>query len=224
MIGSNHSLDTFRIKDFLTRNYQPYSQIDLERDADVQDLLGRFQLMITDLPVLICRRSIVLRNPTNQEIADCLGFNESIDRTHVRDLVVVGAGAAGLAAAVYAFRRARRARHRIGCSGRTSWSKFKDRKLPWFSYWHFRTRTGRKRLHAGAKFGAQMLIARNAEGLSCDRRPYALKLDGEEKIPARTVVIATVLNIARFNSRIYRIRGGRRLLQCNSHRSADVWW
>lgn len=100
VIGSNHSLDTFRIKDFLTRNYQPYSQIDLERDADVQDLLGRFQLMITDLPVLICRRSIVLRNPTNQEIADCLGFNESIDRTHVRDLVVVGAGAAGLAAAV----------------------------------------------------------------------------------------------------------------------------
>jgi len=101
LIGSNHSLDTFRIKDFLTRNYQPYSYIDLERDTDVQDLLDRFNLAISDLPVLICRRSIVLRNPTNQEIVDCLGLNESIDRTHVRDMVVVGAGPAGLAAAVY---------------------------------------------------------------------------------------------------------------------------
>lgn len=86
LIGSNHSLDTFRIKDFLTRNYQPYSYIDLERDTDVQDLLDRFNLSTSDLPVLICRRSIVLRNPTNQEIVDCLGLNESIDRTHVRDM------------------------------------------------------------------------------------------------------------------------------------------
>src|ERR1051326_6981235 len=101
LIGSNHSLDTFRIKDFLTRNYQPYSYIDLERDRDVQELLDRFNLAISDLPVLICRRSIVLRNPTNQEIAGCLGLNESVDRTHLRDMIVVGAGPAGLAAAVY---------------------------------------------------------------------------------------------------------------------------
>src|SRR5690242_10170580 len=82
LIGSNHSLDTFRIKDFLTGNYQPYSYIDLDRDADVQELLDRFHLALSDLPVLICRRSIVLRNPTNKEIVDCVGLNESIDRTH----------------------------------------------------------------------------------------------------------------------------------------------
>src|SRR5205807_4840996 len=51
--------------------------------------------------VVICRCTVVLRNPTNQEIADCLGFNDAIDRTQLRDLVVVGAGPAGLAAAVY---------------------------------------------------------------------------------------------------------------------------
>src|SRR2546429_3594046 len=55
LIGSSHSLDTFRIKEFLTRNYQPYSYIDLERDAEVQELLDRFHVAITDLPVLICR-------------------------------------------------------------------------------------------------------------------------------------------------------------------------
>src|ERR1700741_5390633 len=101
LIGSNHSLDTFRIKEGLTRNYQPYDYIDLERDAAVQDLLDRFHVAIDELPVLICRRTIVLRNPSNQEIVDCLGFNEGIDQTHVRDLIVVGARAAGLAAAVY---------------------------------------------------------------------------------------------------------------------------
>src|SRR5882672_1502631 len=101
LIGSSHSLDTLRIKEFLTRNYQPYSYIDLEQDADVQELLDRFKVAIADLPVLICRGRIVLRNPTNQEIAACLGFNEGIDQTHVRDMIVVGAGPAGLAAAVY---------------------------------------------------------------------------------------------------------------------------
>jgi len=58
LIGSSHSLDTFRIKEFLTRNYQPYSYVDLDREADVQDLLDRFHVEITDLPVLICRRNV----------------------------------------------------------------------------------------------------------------------------------------------------------------------
>jgi hypothetical protein len=61
-------------QELLTRNYQPYSYIDLEREAEVQDLLDRFQVAIDELPVLICRRGIVLRNPSNQEIVNCLGF------------------------------------------------------------------------------------------------------------------------------------------------------
>jgi hypothetical protein len=102
LIGFSHSLDTLRIKEFLTRNYQPYSYIDLERDAEVQEMLDRFSLSIDDLPVLICRGTAVLLNPTNEEITECLGFNEGIDHAHVRDLIIVGAGPAGLAAAVYA--------------------------------------------------------------------------------------------------------------------------
>ena len=192
LIGSNHSLDTFRIKDFLTRNYQPYSYIDLERDSDVQDLLDRFNLAITDLPVLICRRSIVLRNPTNQEIVDCLGFNDSVDRTHVRDMVVVGAGPAGLAAAVYGASEGLNvlvieSNAPGGQAGASS-------KIE--NYLGFPTGISGQELAGNAytqaqKFGAQLLIARAAKGLACDRRPYALKFEGEEKIPARTVVIAT---------------------------------
>src|SRR5919109_3769367 len=101
LIGSTHSADTLRIKEFLMRNGHPYSYIDLERDPDVQNLLDSFHLAASEIPVVICRGKVVLRNPTKQQIADCLGFNESIDQTHVRDLVVIGAGPSGLAAAVY---------------------------------------------------------------------------------------------------------------------------
>ena len=192
LIGSSHLLDTFRIKEFLTRNYQPYSSIDLERDAEVQDLLDRFHVAITDLPVLICRRSVVLRNPSNQEIVNCLGLNEGIEQTHVRDVIVVGAGPAGLAAAVYGASEGLdvlvvESNSPGGQAGASS-------KIE--NYLGFPTGISGKELAGNAyaqaqKFGAQMLIAKEAQGLACVRRPYALKFENDEEVPARTVVIAT---------------------------------
>jgi thioredoxin reductase (NADPH) len=192
LIGSNHALDTFRIKEFLTRNYQPYSYIDLELEAEVQELLDRFHIAIDDLPVLICRRTTVLRNPSNQEIVDCLGFNEGIDQTHVRDMIVVGAGPAGLAAAVYGASEGLdvlviESDSPGGQAGASS-------KIE--NYLGFPTGISGRELAGNAyaqaqKFGAQMLIAKDAKGLACDRRPYALKFDDSQKVPARTVVIAT---------------------------------
>lgn len=207
LIGSNNSLDTFRIKEFLTRNYQPYSYIDLERDAEVQDVLDRFQILISELPVLICRRSLVLRNPSNEDVAKCLGFNEGIDREHVRDVIVVGAGPAGLAAAVYGASEGLdvlvvESNAPGGQAG--SSSKIEN-------YLGFPTGISGQALAGNAytqaqKFGAELLIARDAKGLSCERRPYFLKFEGEEKVPGRTVVIATgaqyrklpLENLARF--------------------------
>src|SRR6266851_2695503 len=91
LLGSDHCAGTLRVKEFLTRNGHPYSYIDLDNDGEAQDLLDHFHITDADVPVLICRGQVVLRNPTNQQIADCLGFNEAIDHTHVRDLVIVGA-------------------------------------------------------------------------------------------------------------------------------------
>jgi thioredoxin reductase (NADPH) len=102
LVGSVHCSGTLRVKEFLTRNGHPHAYIDLDRDEGVQTLLDHFKIGAADVPVLICRGEIVLRNPTNRAIADCLGFNASIDETAVRDLIIVGAGPAGLAAAVYA--------------------------------------------------------------------------------------------------------------------------
>jgi thioredoxin reductase (NADPH) len=192
LIGSSHSLDTLRIKEFLTRNYQPYSYIDLEHDADVQELLDRFKVAIADLPVLICRGRVVLRNPTNQEIAACLSFNEGIDQTHVRDMIVVGAGPAGLAAAVYGASEGLDVlvleSDSPGGQAGTS-SKIEN-------YLGFPTGISGQELAGRAytqaqKFGAQVLIAKNAKGLACDRRPYAVQIDNGERVTARTVIIAT---------------------------------
>lgn len=192
LIGSSHSLDTFRIKEFLTRNSHPYSYIDLDRDADVQDLLDRFNLAITELPVLICRGQLVLRNPANQQIADCLGFNEGIDQTHVRDLVIVGAGPAGLAAAVYGASEGLdvlvlESNSPGGQAGASS-------KIE--NYLGFPTGISGQDLAGRAytqaqKFGAQVIIAEEAKGLACDRRPYVVEIDSEQRVPGRTVVIAT---------------------------------
>jgi len=192
LIGSSHSLDTLRIKEFLTRNYQPYSYIDLEQDAEVQEVLDRFSLSIDDLPVLICRGTAVLRNPTNEEITDCLGFNEGIDQAHVRDLIIVGAGPAGLAAAVYAASEGLdvlvlESNAPGGQAGASS-------KIE--NYLGFPTGISGHELAGRAytqaqKFGADMLIAKDAKGLACDRRPYAVLIGDGQKLSARTVVIAS---------------------------------
>ena len=138
LIGSTHSADTLRIKEFLMRNGHPYSYIDLERDPDVQNLLDSFHLAASEIPVVICRGTVVFRNPSKQQIADCLGFNESIDQTQVRDLVIIGAGPSGLAArSVWRFRRTRCSDAGNEFSWRPGRFKFKNRKLLGISYRYF---------------------------------------------------------------------------------------
>jgi thioredoxin reductase (NADPH) len=192
LVGSNHSADTLRIKEFLTRNGYPHAYVDLDRDPDVQQLLDRFHVSLADIPVVICRGESVLRNPTNRQIADCLGFNEAIDRTHVRDLVVVGAGPSGLAAAVYGASEGLdvlvlESDAPGGQAG--SSSKIEN-------YLGFPTGISGQELAGRAytqaqKFGAEILIAKCAKRLACDRKPYVIELDDGPSVPARSVVIAT---------------------------------
>lgn len=200
LIGSSHSLATLRIKDFLTRNYQPYSYIDLDRDAEVQGLLDRFSLSIDDLPVLICRGTAVLRNPTNEEISNCLGFNEGIDQEHVRDLIIVGAGPAGLAAAVYAASEGLDVLliESSGPGGQAGASSKIENYLGFPTGISGHELAGRAYAQA-QKFGAQMLIAKDAKGLSCDRRPYKVLIGDRQSVPGRTVIIASGAQYRRLN-------------------------
>ncbi|MGA7009677.1 MAG: FAD-dependent oxidoreductase [Nitrososphaeraceae archaeon] len=191
LIGSVHSASTLRIKEFLMRNGHPYSYIDLEQDPDVQNLLDSFQIVASDVPVLICRGQVVLRNPGNQEIADCLGFNESIDQAQVRDLVVVGAGPTGLAAAVYgASEGLDVVVLETGSPGGQAGSSSKiENYLGFPTGISGQDLAGRAYIQA-QKFGAKVLIAR-ATRIVCDHRPYIVEVENGNRIPARTVLIAT---------------------------------
>ena len=192
LIGSRHSPGTLRIQAFLTRNGHPYASIDLDRDAGVQELLDRFQVTVDDVPVVICRGTVVLRNPTNGQIADCLGFNEAIDHTQVRDLVIVGAGPSGLSAAVYSASEGLDVLVlETNAPGGQAGSSSKIE-----NYLGFPTGIAGQELAARAytqaqKFGAQLLIAQSATRLACDRKPYAIEIGHGPRVPARTVIIAT---------------------------------
>ena len=102
LVGSSQSAGTLRLQQFLTRNSFPYVNLDVNTEPDVQVLLKRFNVKVGDVPVVLCRGEVVLKNPSNEEVAACLGMNQLIDDERVRDVIVVGAGPSGLAAAVYA--------------------------------------------------------------------------------------------------------------------------
>jgi thioredoxin reductase (NADPH) len=144
------------------------------------------------VPVLICRGDAILRNPSNQQITDCLGLNDAIDRTHVRDVVIVGAGPAGLAAAVYGASEgldvlvleSNLPGGQAGSSSRIE------------NYLGFPTGISgldlTERAYAQAqKFGAQLMIAEGASKLSCARPLYSVHLEGGGRIDARALIIAS---------------------------------
>lgn len=192
LMGSRHSAGTLLLREFLSRNGHPYTYVDLDTDQTSQQLLDRFQVKLSEVPVVICNSKTVLRNPSIQELANCLGLTGEIDRKHVRDLVIVGAGPAGLAAAVYAGSEGldvlvietQAPGGQAGCSSKIE------------NYLGFPTGVSGQELAARAttqaqKFGAAMMIARSVVRLNCAARPYEVVLDTGEPLPARTIVIAT---------------------------------
>jgi thioredoxin reductase (NADPH) len=157
-------------------------------------LFEHFHVSVADIPVVICRGETVLRNPTNQEIADCLGFNQAVDQAHVRDLVIVGAGPAGLAAAVYGASEGLDVLllETYSPGGQAGSSSRIENYLGFPSGISGNNLAARAYIQA-QKFGAEMLLAKGTR-LTCDRKPYVLELENGSRIPARAIVIATGAN------------------------------
>lgn len=192
LLGSNNCSGTLRIKEFLTRNGHPFAYIDLDRDEGVQDLLDNFHITFQDVPVLICRGELVLKNPSNAQIADCLGFNENIDAAHLRDLVIVGAGPSGLAAAVYGASEGLDVLViESNAPGGQAGSSSRIENYLGFPAGVTGQELATRAYTQAQKFGAEMIVARGATQLSCRRKPYALEIDGDRQVPARAVIIAT---------------------------------
>ena len=192
LIGSRYSAATLRIKEFLSRNGQPYTYLEVERDSSVQNLLEHFAVHLDDIPVLICHGRPILRNPTNAEVARCLGFNLEIDETRVYDLIVVGAGPAGLAAAVYAASEGLDVLVLEGHApgGQAGSSSRIENYLGFPTGITGQELAGRAFVQA-EKFGARIAIARVAAGLSCERRPFSVLCEGAEPVRAQALIIAS---------------------------------
>ena len=192
LVGSDHSAGTLRLREFLTRNGHPYTSVDVESDQDVRELLDRFQVEVTDVPIVICHGKHVLRNPSNRQLADCLGFNAAIDRTQIRELVIVGAGPAGLAAAVYGASEGLDVLvlETVAPGGQAGSSSKIENYLGFPNGISGQDLAARAYMQA-QKFGAQVLIAGSAARLLWDRKPYAVEMDDGSHVQARTVIIAT---------------------------------
>jgi thioredoxin reductase (NADPH) len=192
VLGSMHCGGTLRLREFLSRNGHPYTYVDLESDSHAQEILDRFNVTLHEVPVLICRGTKVLRNPTPQEVADCLGLNNPVDESKVRDVIVVGGGPSGLAAAVYAASEGLKVLViETSAPGGQAGSSSKIENYLGFPTGISGFELATRAINQAQKFGAEMLVAHDVVRLHCDRRPYQIELDNGQKLTSRTVVIAS---------------------------------
>jgi len=191
IVGDIADRDVLRLQNFLGRNGHPFTLID-DDEAGAQVLMEKFHLTRADLPIVVCADGSMLRNPGENQLARCIGLTHAIDQDKVYDLVIVGAGPAGLAAAVYATSEGlsvivldcRAFGGQAGASARIE------------NYLGFPTGISGMALMARAynqaqKFGAEMAIPEEAMRLSEENGVYTFALAGGQHVRARAAVIAS---------------------------------
>jgi len=191
LVGPAHAADMGRIQTFLTRNGFPHRRIDTEIDSDAVGFMECLALSESDLPVVVVEGR-VYRNPTNAQVADAVGLTSALDPDHVHDVAVVGAGPAGLAAAVYAASEGLDTIviEAVAPGGQAGTSSRIENYLGFPTGISGQALSGRAQVQA-QKFGARLLVSRSAKGIDCDGRPFRIQLDDGASLSARTVVVAT---------------------------------
>ncbi|HZF07474.1 MAG TPA: FAD-dependent oxidoreductase [Thermoanaerobaculia bacterium] len=191
VLGSRYSKDTFRVRDFLARNRLLFTWLDLEDDPAVARLLEQFGMTPADTPVVAWGHKLLLRNPGNRELADALGIRQPLDHA-VYDLVVVGSGPAGLAAAVYGASEGLDTivLERAGPGGQAG------RSMRIENYLGFPTGLTGSELAERAvlqanKFGARLPVPTPVIGLTFVNAYPVLQLEGGETVTAKCLLIAT---------------------------------
>ena len=194
LIGSRRGAlsDNLRLQRFLSRNGYPVRLLDADDDAEARAALDAHGFGPADLPVVLCGPGRALRNPTTLELASCLGIVEQLAPDAPYDLAVVGAGPAGLAAAVYAASEglATVVLEAEAPGGQAGTSSRIENYLGFPTGISGQALAGRAQVQA-QKFGATIAVPRRVERLDCDSRPYTLYLDDGSAVQARSVAIAT---------------------------------
>src|SRR6185369_14406446 len=196
IVGRGDDVDVLRLSGFLRRNGHPYHAVDPAIDSCGKTWLEQFHIQDSQLPVVICPNGDMLSNPSDLEVASCIGLVQAIDATKVYDVAIVGAGPAGLAAAVYGASEglativldSRAFGGQAGASMRIE------------NYLGFPTGIGGMQLMARAytqaqKFGADMAIPDEVVGLEApgnsNQGGFVLRLSNSERVNARSIVIAS---------------------------------
>lgn len=192
LIGPGHAGDTLRLQRLMTRNGYPHRLLDTERDPDAGGFLQCFDLSSEQLPVVVLPGKELLRNPSDAELADGLGITETLDPDQVYDVAVVGAGPAGLAAAVYAASEGLTTIvvESVAPGGQAGTSSKIENYLGFPTGISGQALAGRAQAQA-QKFGARLAIARPVTALDCSERPYRIRLDGGHEVKACAIVVAT---------------------------------
>jgi thioredoxin reductase (NADPH) len=192
LIGPSYAADTLRLRRFLTRNGYPHRVLDTDNDPAAGGFLECFSLNPDELPVVIADCQHALRNPNNAALADALGLSETLDPTHAWDVAIVGAGPAGLAAAVYAASEGLDTIVIEGMApgGQAGTSSKIENYLGFPTGISGQALAGRAQIQA-QKFGAHLEISRDAVALDCSGSPFRLRLDDGQVIKARSIVVAT---------------------------------
>lgn len=192
LIGAGHAGDTLRLQRFMMRNGYPHRLLDVEADPDAGGFLACFEIEADQLPVVITPDHQVFRNPSNASLADSLGLTETFDPAKVYDLAVIGAGPAGLAAAVYGASEglATLVVEGMAPGGQAGTSSKIENYLGFPTGISGQALAGRAQAQA-QKFGARLAISRMVVALDCEVRPFRIRLEDDQVVCASSIVIAT---------------------------------
>jgi thioredoxin reductase (NADPH) len=191
VIGSRYSADTFRVRDFLAKNRALFTWMDVESDPQVEQLLKEFGLTEVDTPVVACAHRLMLRNPSNRELADAIGIRQPLEQT-MYDLAIVGAGPAGLAAAVYgASEGLRTVVLEQTAPGGQAGSSMRIENYLGFPTGLTGTELAGRAVIQAKKFEAQMSVAATVVSLEFDKAYSVLHLDAGETVAAKCLLIAS---------------------------------
>ena len=191
VVGSRYSQDTFRVRDFLAKNRVPFTWLDLEADPKVKRLIEQFGLTESDTPVILWGQKVVMRNPSNGEVADALGLRRRPEQT-VYDLIVVGAGPAGLAAAVYGASEglSTLVLERTGPGGQAGRSMRIENYLG-FPAGITGAELAERAVVQANKFGAHLPVATQVASLSFENTYPVLRLECGDEVTTKCLLIAT---------------------------------
>src|SRR5580704_15313869 len=197
LFGTKGSARTLAIREFLTRNGHPFTYVDIESDHCASELMEQLAVRHSEIPVVYCNRRYVLRNPSISELAVCLDLNINVDKG-VRDVLVIGAGPGGLAAAVYAASEGLKTLViEKSAPGGQAGSSSKIENYLGFPTGLSGQELANRSIAQAQKFGAQLMVAQSVVHIDCSRQPYRIVLESGLKFNARSVVIATGAQYAR---------------------------